>query len=199
MVTLPAIKKLVIVGGGTAGWMAASLMAKTLSTHAYDITLVESEEIGTVGVGEATIPPIRFFNKVLGLDEDEFVRETNATFKLGIEFIDWRRPGFTYFHPFGTFGTDMDGLGFEAYWLRLLQTGGNPDYGRFNAETMAARDNKFGRTPDNDTSGLPKINYAFQFDAALYAAFLRRYSEKRGVVRSRARSSRSTSTRKPVS
>lgn len=159
------------------------MLSKTLGTQNFDITLIESEEIGTVGVGEATIPPIMLFNDVLGLDEDEFIRETNATFKLGIEFVDWRRVGETYFHPFGMYGQDMDGIGFNAYWLRMARMGGNADFGRFNAETMAAREFKFGRTPKNDASPLPKINYAFQFDASQYAAFLRRYSEKRGVVR----------------
>ena len=177
------IRKIVIVGGGTSGWMAAALMSRTLGTKNFDITLVESEEIGTVGVGEATIPPIVTFNDALGLDEDQFIRETNATFKLGIDFVDWRRPGSRYIHPFGSFGADMDGILFQSYWLRLAREGGNPDFGRFNAETMAARENRFGRTPKNDPSPLPPINYAFQFDATLYAAFLRRYSEQRGVVR----------------
>ncbi len=177
------VRRIVIVGGGTAGWMSAALLSKSLGTQNFDITLVESEDIGTVGVGEATIPPIITFNEVLGIDEDEFVRETQATFKLGIDFVDWRAPGSRYFHPFGVFGQNMDGIGFESYWLRLAGMGGNPDFGRFNVETMAARDNLFGRTAPNDTSGLPRVNYAFQFDAALYAAYLRRYAEKRGVVR----------------
>ncbi len=177
------IRKIVIVGGGTAGWMAAALMSKSLGTQNFDITLIESEEIGTVGVGEATIPPIILFNDVLGLNEDEFIRETNATIKLGIEFVDWKRVGETYFHPFGNFGTDMDGAGFMNFWFRLRKMGGSPDFGRFNAETLAARENRFGRTVANEPSGQPKVNYAFQFDAALYAAFLRRYAEARGVIR----------------
>ncbi len=181
------IRKIIIVGGGTAGWMSAALLSKTLGTQNFDITLVESEEIGTVGVGEATIPPIILYNDVLGLNEDEFIRETNATFKLGIEFVDWKRVGQTYFHPFGQFGSDMDGVGFQNFWYRLRALGGHPDFGRYNAETMAARENRFGRTPASDASGLPKIVYAFQFDAGLYAAFLRRYSEARGVVRQEGR------------
>lgn len=180
------LKQIVIVGGGTAGWMTAAAFAKAVGTNNQQVTLVESEEIGTVGVGEATIPAIQQYNKLLGLDEDEFVRETNATFKLGIEFIDWRRLGHNYFHQFGLIGADITGgVAFSHYWLRMLLGGGgvDPDILRFNAETEAARAGKFGRTPQADANGLPAINYAFQFDASRYAAFLRRYSEKRGVVR----------------
>ncbi|MDI7776084.1 tryptophan 7-halogenase [Asticcacaulis sp. EMRT-3] len=180
MTTRP-LRKIVIVGGGTAGWMSAALLSKTLGTQNYDITLIESEEIGTVGVGEATVPPMTFFNEVLGVNEDEFVRETNATFKLGIEFVDWQRPGTRYFHPFGVYGSDMDGVSFNAFWLRMAKMGGHPDFGRFNAETVAARDMRFDRVAKGGR--LPDIHYAYHFDATLYAAFLRRYSEKRGLVR----------------
>jgi Tryptophan halogenase len=112
------IRKIVIVGGGAAGWMAAAMFAKVFGELPYDITVVESSEIGTVGVGEATIPSIQMFNKVLDLDEDEFVRATNATFKLGVKFIDWRQAGHSYFHPFGFFGKDMDGK--ESNWFAVL-------------------------------------------------------------------------------
>jgi tryptophan 7-halogenase len=178
------ISRIVIVGGGTAGWMTAAALAKVLGTNQHSITLVESAQIATVGVGEATIPMIQLYNQVLGLDENEFVRETNATFKLGIEFVDWRRLDHRYFHPFGLFGVDMDGIGFIHYWMRWQKTGGSLDYGRFNAETEAARARRFMRT--NGESGpktMPDINYAYQFDASLYAAFLRRYAEKRGARR----------------
>jgi tryptophan 7-halogenase len=178
-----SIRDIVVVGGGSAGWMTAAALAKVLGTQTYSITLVESELIGTVGVGEATIPMITLYNNVLGLDEDEFIRETNATFKLGIEFVDWRRLNHSYFHPFGLFGVDMDGIGFGHFWLRWMKAGGNPDIGRFNAETESARQRKFMRTPEMKPATLPKINYAFQFDASLYAAYLRRYAEKRGAVR----------------
>ena len=178
------IRKIVIVGGGTAGWMTAAALAKVLGTNRHEITLVESEMIGTVGVGEATIPMIQLYNNVLGLDEDEFVRETNATFKLGIEFVDWRRPGHSYFHPFGMLGVDMDGIGFIHYWMRWKASGGSLPYPSFNAETEAARARKFTRTQgESGPKVMPDINYAFQFDASLYAAFLRRYSEKRGARR----------------
>ena len=178
------IKDIVIVGGGTAGWMAAAALAKILGTHRHSITLIESEQIGTVGVGEATIPMIQLYNRVLGMDENEFMRETNATFKLGIEFVDWRRPGHRYFHPFGMLGVDMDGIGFIHYWMRWHRSGGGLDYSHFNAETEAARARRFMRT-DGETGPriMPAINYAFQFDASLYAADLRRFAEKRGAVR----------------
>ncbi len=172
------VKRIVIVGGGTAGWMSAALLAKALGTVNYDITLVESAEIGTVGVGEATIPPILAFNDLLGLNEDEFIRETQATFKLGIDFVDWKRPGTRYFHPFGYYGSDMDGISFHDFWLRFAAMGGSPDFGRYNAETVAAMEDRFSRA-----AGTGRLNYAFQFDAGLYAAYLRRFSEKRGVVR----------------
>ncbi len=168
------IRKVVIVGGGTAGWMVAAMLSKVFGTSHYDIRLVESAEIGTVGVGEATIPPILLFNKTLEIDEDEFVRATQATFKLGIKFEDWRQSGHSYFHPFGAMGVDMDGVGFNHYWLRLVKLGGKPDPALFNTETAAALEGRFGREG---------VNYAFQFDAALYAAYLRAYAEKRGVRR----------------
>lgn len=179
-----AINKVVIVGGGTAGWMTAAALAKVFGAHRLNIMLVESEQIGTVGVGEATIPMIQLYNSVLGLDENEFVRETNATFKLGIEFVDWRRPGHSYFHPFGLLGVDMDGINFIHYWMRWRKSGGNLDYSHFNVETEAARVRRFMRTQgESGPMTMPSINYAFQFDASLYAAYLRRFSEKRGVRR----------------
>jgi tryptophan halogenase len=177
------ISDIVIVGGGTAGWMAAAALAKCAGAQRHKITLIESQEIGTVGVGESTIPPIQLFNRLLGIDEDEFVRETNATFKLGIEFTDWRHVGHRYFHNFGLLGADLKtGVSFIQYWLRAAQSGGDPDQLLFSAEAQAARHGKFGRTPPS-SGGQPNINYAFQFDASTYAAYLRRYSERRGVVR----------------
>ncbi len=175
------IRNVVIVGGGTAGWMTAAALSKTFG-ETLSLTLVESDEIGTVGVGEATIPMIMLYNELLGFNEDEFIAETNATIKLGIEFVDWKQVGQSYFHPFGILGVDMDGIPFGHYWMRMLKMGGNPNFGLFNAETQAAYSGRFARTPPPYNT-LPKINYAFQFDASLYAAFLRRFSEKRGVVR----------------
>jgi tryptophan halogenase len=168
--------------------MAAAALGKVIGTHNHSITLVESEEIGTVGVGEATIPPIMQFNAILGIDEDEFVRETNATFKLGIDFVDWRKIGSSYFHPFGLFGAAIKGgVGFMNYWLRWMHSGGDPDCARFIAEAEAARVGRFGRTGSSADGQLPRINYAYQFDAATYAAYLRRFSERRGVVRREGR------------
>lgn len=178
------IKKIVVVGGGTAGWMAAAGLAKFLGTPNLNITLVESEQIGTVGVGEATIPLISMFNRALELDEQDFVRETNATFKLGIEFANWKKLGHSYFHPFGAFGVDWDGIPFSHFWLRWKSLGGGLDSSRFNVETEAARELKFMNT-DSETGPrvMPRVNYAYHFDASLYAAYLRKYAEKRGVER----------------
>jgi tryptophan 7-halogenase len=181
--TNPAPRDIVIVGGGTAGWMAAAAISKCAGAQ-QRVTLIESEEIGTVGVGESTIPPIQQFNQLLGINEDEFVRETSATFKLGIEFVDWRRIGHSYFHNFGLLGADLGtGISFIHYWLRWAKAGGDPDQLRFSSEAQAARLGKFGRTPSSPGRAQPNINYAFQFDASTYGRYLRRYSERRGVTR----------------
>lgn len=179
------IKNIVIVGGGTSGWMTAAALSKTIGCQTHNITLVESEQIGTVGVGEATIPMISLFNNnVMGFDENEFVRETNATFKLGIEFVNWRKQGHSYFHPFGLLGVDMDGISFMHYWMRWQKAGGSLDYSKFNAETEAARVFKFMRTaPQVGAKLMPDINYAYQFDASLYAVYLRKHAERCGVKR----------------
>ena len=175
------IRKLVIVGGGTSGWMAAAALSKTLGTTHYSLTLVESDEIGTVGVGEATIPTIQEFNQLLEIDENEFMKATNATFKLGIRFVDWKAKGSVYFHPFGTYGVDMN-VNFTHYWMRYHLSGGSSDFGLFNPQSLAAQQGRFGRMSEINPQA-PAVNYAFHFDASLYAKFLRRYSEARGVVR----------------
>ncbi|MBB4660294.1 tryptophan halogenase family protein [Parvularcula dongshanensis] len=177
------IKDIVIVGGGTAGWMTAAAFARLLGIGRYTITLVESEAIGTVGVGEATVPPILLFNQGLGINERDFVERTKATFKLGIEFRGWGREKEQYFHPFGRLGNSIEGIGFPHYWMRWRAMTGADDYGLFNAETEAARAFKFAPAGQGAPDGLPKINYAYQFDAVLYATFLRTFAEKKGVRR----------------
>ena len=178
------IRKIVIVGGGTAGWMAASLLSKLLD-RSVRIDLVESEEIGTVGVGEATIPQIRHFNATLGIDEDEFVRQTQATFKLGIEFVNWTRLGHRYIHTFGTTGgRDLGLVQFYQYWLKLYLAGEvGPDIGEYTFHAIASRKNRFMRSANVQNSPLSNISYAFHFDAGLYARYLRAKAEQWGVVR----------------
>jgi tryptophan halogenase len=178
------VRKILIVGGGTAGWMAAAAFAKILKGRYCDIRLVESEEIGTVGVGESTIPQITIYNRMLGVDENELVRRTQATFKLGIEFRDWARPGHSYFHPFGPYGADMEGVSFHSYWLKEHELGEAPDIGEYSLQTIAAHAGKFMRSRKNvPNSPLANVAYAFQFDAVLYACFLRDFAIERGVVR----------------
>lgn len=178
------IRDIVIVGGGTAGWMAAACFARLLKSPDIRITVVESDAIGIVGVGEATIPHILYFNRLLGLDEDAFVRKTNATFKLGIEFVNWGRVGQRYIHPFGPYGVDMEGLHFHHFWLRHLRSGGVPEVDAYNLQVLAAQAGRFQR-PEMKMQGSPlqTIAYAFHFDAALYAKFLREFSLARGVTR----------------
>ncbi|HET7773313.1 MAG TPA: tryptophan halogenase family protein, partial [Burkholderiaceae bacterium] len=177
------IRNIVIVGGGTAGWMAAAAFAKLLR-GGFNITLVESDEISTVGVGEATIPPIQNYNKVLEIDEDEFVRETQGSFKLGIEFVNWGRIGERYTHGFGRFGQDLYTVPFEQYWHKLFAQGRAGDIAEYSITRMAAAAGKFSRPQlELRNSPLSEIAYAFHFDAGLYARFLRRYAEARGVRR----------------
>ena len=182
MNTSPKPLRVVIAGGGTAGWMAAAALSRFLGRGA-DIRLIESEEIGTVGVGEATIPQIRLFNDGLGIDEDRFVRETQGTFKLGIEFVDWLRPGETYTHGFGGVGRGLGLLPFYQYWLRYRQAGGNRGLWDFSPNVMAAGQNRFGRVPGHAGGQPSGYAYAYHFDAALYARFLRRFAEQGGVRR----------------
>lgn len=177
------VRELVIVGGGTAGWMTASAMAKVLGPG-YSITLVESEEIGTVGVGEATIPMIKLFNQALELDEADFIRRTKGSFKLGIEFVNWGQLGDSYIHGFGKIGQDLGTVAFHHYWLKAHHMGKAGPMDDYSINTAAARFNKFmPAVTDRPNSPLADIGYAYHFDAGLYARFLREYAEKRGVKR----------------
>jgi tryptophan halogenase len=179
------IRQVVVFGGGTAGWMCAAALSRLVEHAGVSVTLIESDEIGTVGVGEATIPSLRLFNNLLGLDEDDFVRQTQGTFKLGIEFVDWHRPGSRYLHPFGAPGMDMQGLPFHQFWLKLAQSG-EPGLGALDDNVLcavAARAHRFTRPVGAPDSVLATLGYAFHFDAGLYARHLRRYSEARGVQR----------------
>ncbi len=184
MIAAP-LRNLVIVGGGTAGWMAAAALARVLG-HDYRITLIESEQIGIVGVGEATVPHIKAFNNLLGINEAEFVRHTQGSFKLGIEFADWQRPGTSYVHGFGTeIGHPLGLLPFQQYWFKQALAGKARPLGAYTLNTVAAKRDRFMTSamdvPPN--SPLANIAYAYHFDAALYAGFLRRYAEQRGVTR----------------
>ena len=177
------VRNVVIVGGGTAGWMAAAALSRLIADGDTRITLVESDEIGIVGVGEATIPPIRQFNELLGLDEREFLKATQGSYKLGIEFADWRRPGHRYIHPFGPFGADMNAVKFHQYWLKLRGLGRAADFAEYNLCAVAAYQNRFGGIAPQHRSPVTQLHWAYHFDASLYARFLRRYSEARGVKR----------------
>lgn len=177
------IRRVVIVGGGTAGWMAAAAFARLLNNGYTQITLVESEEIGTVGVGEATIPPIITFNQMLGLDENDFLAKTGGTFKLGIEFVDWGDKGERYFHPFGRHGQDLQGVHFHQLYLRERSRRALPDIADWSMSAMAARAGKFGRAKADARSPIRELFYAFHFDASLYARYLRGYAERGGVTR----------------
>jgi tryptophan halogenase len=170
------IKRVVIAGGGTAGWVTAAALSRQLS-GLIDITLIESEEIGTVGVGESTVPPMRVFHKLLRIDEQEFMRACAATFKLGIWFENWANIGDTYIHPFGRYGQPTWLCEFHHFWLRGLEKGLTAPAGEYCLEWVAASAGKFGTSPKSE------INYAYHIDAALYARFLRRLSEAEGVKR----------------
>lgn len=174
------IKKVVIVGGGTAGWISAALLKKVLG-DVVDIELVESEDIGRIGVGEATIPPIRHINEVLGINEAEFLRETNATIKLAIKFENWRKQGESYFHTFGAAGKNMAFCQFHHFWLRAKKMGDTTSLWDYDLNYHCAVNNKFA--PINAKDPVLEMLYAYHFDASLYAAFLRKYSEGLGVVR----------------
>jgi tryptophan halogenase len=178
-----SIRHIVIVGGGTAGWMAAAAFTRLLDRRAVNVTLVESDEIGTVGVGEATIPPITAYNKMIGINEDEFVAATRGTFKLGIEFVDWGAPGERYFHPFGCYGQDFRGVHFHQLYLREKKRRPLGDIRQWSMSSAAAELGRFARPSPDAPLPLSQLGYAFHFDAGLYARFLRGIAERDGVRR----------------
>ncbi|WP_137754017.1 tryptophan halogenase family protein [Sphingopyxis sp. L1A2A] len=170
------IQRIVIAGGGTAGWMAAAAIARTLG-RTVDLTLVESEVIGTIGVGESTIPPLVNFNRLLGINEADFMRATQATFKLGILFDDWKDVGSRYFHSFGLTGKDHWSAGFQHFWLYGRTKGHDQPYDDYCMELVAALEGKFAHLPGD------RMNYAYQLDSGLYARFLRQMAEGDGTKR----------------
>ena len=186
------IRKICILGGGTSGWMTAAGLSSKLNGLGVDIQLIESDQIGTIGVGEATLPHIRFFNNSLGIDEREFMRATRATFKLGIEFCDWGRLGDAYIHPFGDYGEPINDLDFHHFWLRLWHNGHKSRLDDYSYPILAAESGKF-QLPGPDVMKIgSNFGYAYQFDSGRYAKFLRRYAEARGVTRTEGKAVEST-------
>lgn len=175
--------RIVIVGGGTAGWMTAAAFASIYGPAQRHLRLIESSEIGIVGVGEATLPHIRFFNRRIGIDERELMARTQATFKLGIEFVDWARVGDRYIHPFGAYGTRLAGIPFHHFWLRRRAAGDATDISDYSLPVVAAQADRFALPAEDQTDVMSTFGYAFQFDASLYAQYLRGFSEARGVQR----------------
>ncbi len=178
------IRKIVILGGGTAGWMTATALSRALVNTGVEVTLIESEDIGIVGVGEATIPTIHWFNQLVGLNDAEFMRETKAIYKLGIDFRDWGGPGHTYFHPFGLFGAPGEGIAFYHRWIRANLAGQvDDDFEAFSIAAQLGRAHKFAFPGQDRRSLLSNLGYAYHFDASLYARYLRKVAEGRGIKR----------------
>ncbi|WP_303831728.1 tryptophan halogenase family protein [Asticcacaulis taihuensis] len=180
------IRKIIIAGGGTAGWMSAAALKAGLG-ETVDILLIESEDIGTIGVGEATIPTIRLFNEHVGIDEASFIRATEATFKLGIEFQGWGHEGNRYFHPFGDYGGTHEGIAAHQIWRRLNLAGDHTPLEAYSVGTQMAYAGRFFPPNPDPRSPMHDYSYAFHFDAGLYARFLRQHCEQRGVRRLNAK------------
>ncbi|WP_222927027.1 tryptophan halogenase family protein [Sphingomonas gilva] len=178
-----SIRSLVIVGGGTAGWMAAAALAKHFHGSGLAITLVESSEIGTIGVGEATIPTIRRFYAKLGLTDEAVMRETGATAKLGILFQDWRRVGEGFIHPFGLYGQDHGDIGFHHLWLQARAAGDDTPISAYSLGAMLAEKHRMALPQVNPPTPLATFDWALHLDASLFAQYLRRYAEASGVTR----------------
>ena len=177
-----SVRKIAIVGGGTAGWMTAAALAKLLEKSDCEITLIESEQIGTVGVGEATLPHLRFFNQRLGIDEPEFMQKVNATYKLGIEFVNWGQQGDAYIHPFGDYGSPINDIPFHHYWMHAKRNGKQTALSDYSLPIEMCKQNKFA-FPSEDESLDSTFSFAYHIDAGLYAKFLRSFSEPLGVIR----------------
>ena len=177
------IRKVVIVGGGTAGWMTAAALTRHFRSTPMSITVVESSEIGTIGVGEATIPTIRRFYAQLGMTDAEVMQATQATCKLGIRFTDWGRPGSDFIHPFGLYGQDLGGIGFHHYWMRLREQGDATPLSAFSLGASLAEAGKFTHPSRNPPSALSVFDWALHLDASLFAQHLRRFAEAGGCER----------------
>lgn len=177
------IKNIVIVGGGTAGWMTAAALANSLPKNVFNITLVESDSIGSIGVGESTLPHISQFNAALGIDENEFIKSTSATIKLGIQFKDWGNIGDTYMHPFSEIGHVTQGIDFHHYWLKSQVMGDKSSLDQYSVAAMAGKANRFSPPQKNKDSLLSAYNYSYHIDATAYAKYLRKYAETRKVRR----------------
>ncbi|MBB4659683.1 tryptophan halogenase family protein [Parvularcula dongshanensis] len=178
---------IVIVGGGTAGWMTAAGLVGCLPQGMHRVRVVESEEIGTVGVGEATLPQLRDFNDMIGILEADFMRKTQATFKLGIEFVDWGFAGSSYIHPFGVHGRPIGGIDFHQHWIRAALNGDRTDIEEFSFAIQAARGGRFDLPSVDPTMVSSTYTYAYHLDATLYGRYLRSFCEQRGVTRTEGR------------
>jgi len=181
------IRKVVIVGGGTAGWMAAAALTRHFRSTPMSITVVESSEIGTIGVGEATIPTIRRFYAQLGMTDAAVMQATQATCKLGIRFVDWGKPGSDFIHPFGLYGQDLGGIGFHHYWLRLKELGDASALSAFSLGASLAESGRFTLPSRNPPSSLSVFDWALHLDASLFAQHLRSFAEAGGCQRIDAR------------
>ncbi|NNM62091.1 MAG: tryptophan 7-halogenase [Steroidobacteraceae bacterium] len=176
------IQRIVIVGGGSAGWMTAAALSRSIDRDCA-ITLVESDEIGIIGVGEATIPPIKLFNDMLGLNENDFLRRTNGTFKVGIQFVDWGKLGHRYFHPFGSYGRPFDLVQIQHHWQQAHAQGKAAELDEYCMAWAAAKLGRFDQPAQDPRSVLSTFLYAYHFEATLYARLLREFAEARNVTR----------------